>query len=106
MHFHSDCGPELELTSRPWIKDKLTDAGEGHAMLRGTAMLCRVPWLPDPVLLSPSHAIFPLLGSCHHITHLTSQLTPRLVLSHKPQPPISVRHRQAVKREKAGEVMW
>lgn len=39
MHFHGGCGPEPEATSRLWIKDKLTDAGEGQAMLRGMAML-------------------------------------------------------------------
>lgn len=39
MHSHSDCGPEPELTSDLWIKDKPTDAGEGQAVLRSMAML-------------------------------------------------------------------
>lgn len=63
MHFHGDCGPEPKSTSCPWIKDKLTDAGEGQAMLRVMAMLRVVPWIPDPVCCPHSHSILLYLAA-------------------------------------------
>lgn len=84
------------------IKDKLSDAGEGQAMLRGTAMLGVIPRLPDPVCCPHSHATLLYLAAV--TMELTWQSNFPLACSYPATRPTSARLGQAVRVRK--QVKW